>query len=105
MTEAARIPETYDREARLVAKRAAREAKRQANREVWARDPRNSNVRVVNRQGTGPPIGIQSGPPFAYWDKPGWDSISTAVLEAPALVAGFDDVAVMSQSQRLATFG
>ena len=39
------MPETYDREARLVAKRAAREAKRQANREVWARDPRNSMCR------------------------------------------------------------
>src|SRR3954469_5910023 len=33
---------------------------------------------------------------FAHRGKPGWDSISTAVLEAPALVAGFDDVAVMS---------
>ena len=62
---------------------------------------------AVNRQGTGPPIGIQSGPPFAHRDKPGWDSISTAVLEAPALVAGFDDVAVMSQSiqQRGCHFG
>src|SRR3954447_14623543 len=45
----------------------------------------------VNRQGIGPPIGIQSGPRLAHRGKPEWDSISTAVLEAPALVAGFDD--------------
>jgi hypothetical protein len=33
---------------------------------------------------------------FAHRGKPGWLSASTAVLEAPTLVAGFDDVAVMS---------
>ena len=49
----------------------------------------------VNRQGTGTPIGIQSGPLFSHRGKPGWYELSGAVLEAPALVAGFDDVAVM----------
>jgi hypothetical protein len=62
MTEAARIPETYDREARLVAKRAAREAKRQANREVWARDPRNSNVRVAEARAIAAPIPAELPP-------------------------------------------
>src|ERR1051325_1123387 len=50
-------------------------------------------------------IGKEPGPRSAFNRDPcsptgtsrGWDSISTAVLEAPALVAGFDDVAVMSQ--------
>src|SRR4051794_21957580 len=51
-------------------------------------------------------IGKEPGPRSAFnWDPCSptgasrqWDSISTAVLEAPALVTGFDDVAVMSQS-------
>src|SRR5215210_1400299 len=51
-------------------------------------------------------IGKELGPRSAFNRDPclptgasrGWDSISTAVLEAPALVAGFDDVAMMSQS-------
>src|SRR5690242_8293396 len=39
--------------------------------------------------------------------KPGWYSASAAVLKAPALVAGFDDVAVMRQpiQQRGCHFG
>ena len=35
---------------------------------------------------------------FAHRGKPGWYSLSGAVLEAPALVAGFDDFAVMRQA-------
>src|SRR3954447_5252192 len=31
------------------------------------------------------------------WGKPGWCGLSGAVLEAPALVAGLDDLAVMGQ--------
>src|SRR4051795_5813685 len=60
-------------------------------------------------------IGKEPGPRSAFnWDPCSptgasrqWDSISTAVLEAPALVTGFDDVAVMSQSiqQRGCHFG
>src|SRR3954470_17668647 len=60
-------------------------------------------------------IGKEPGPRSAFnwdpcsptWASRQWDSISTAVLEAPALVTGFDDVAVMSQSiqQRGCHFG
>src|SRR3954466_1974789 len=60
-------------------------------------------------------IGKEPGPRSAFnWDPCSptgasrqWDSISTAVLEAPALVTGFDDVAVISQSiqQRGCHFG
>src|SRR6201998_1331821 len=35
---------------------------------------------------------------FAHRGKPGWYSGSSAVLEAPALVAGFDDFAMMGQT-------
>jgi hypothetical protein len=34
---------------------------------------------------------------FAPRDKPGWRSVSGAVFEAPGLVAGFDDLAVMDE--------
>src|SRR4051794_16442607 len=54
-----------------------------------------SNLRMSR---TGTPIGIQLGPLFAHGASRQWDSISTAVLEAPALVTGFDNIAVMSQS-------
>src|SRR4051794_3408760 len=44
---------------------------------------------------------------FAHRGKPGWYALSGAVLKAPTLVAGFDDVAVMSQpiQQRGCHFG
>jgi hypothetical protein len=44
---------------------------------------------------------------FAHRGKPGWYSGSGAVLEAPGLVAGFDDFAVMGQpvEQRRGHFG
>ena len=35
---------------------------------------------------------------FAHRGKPGWYSLSGAVFEAPGLVAGFDDVAVMGEA-------
>src|SRR4051812_19247225 len=61
--------------------------------------PRTTDMRKLS-------IGKEPGPRSAFnWDPCSptgasrqWDSISTAVLEAPALVTGFDDVAVMSQS-------
>src|SRR3954471_24657797 len=72
-------------------------------------------VSVRARLTAGLSIGKEPGPRSAFnWDPCSptgasrqWDSISTAVLEAPALVTGFDDVAVMSQSiqQRGCHFG
>jgi len=47
-----------------------------------------------------PQIGIQEGSLFANRGKPGWYSISTTVLEAPAFVADLDDTVVMGQSIR-----
>src|SRR3954453_1864273 len=47
-----------------------------------------------------PQIGIQEGSLFANRGKPGWYSISTTVLEAPAFVADLDDIVVMGQSIR-----
>src|SRR3954451_12441965 len=47
-----------------------------------------------------PQIGIQEGSLFANRGKPGWYSISTTVLEAPASVADLDDIVVMGQSIR-----
>ena len=52
---------------------------------------------VSNGKQSGPRIGMEKGPLTGLGTgKPGWHS--GAVFEAPALVAGFDDFAMMGQA-------